>query len=637
MLICVGVQPAFAADPTGAPYTLVDPLPTAQTDDQMTPTISADANEIAFVSRDSYVSGDTDTSRDLYLRDLRSGTYRWITQPTAGDFVTGEASTPVLSPNGRWLAFTFFDRGDPAQRGTYLDDLITGSISVIDRGVNQSSLAGVGDDGTTLYVGGDGKSYVKRLTGAAVAFPASVTIDGTVYLTNTANAGEVALSGDGSTALFDLKAPNGHIKGAAYAIASGAWSIVTDPSTLAATPGADANATAISYSGRHVAFVSNDPNQPTAPGGASVYPLFLRDRQASTTRLVAAGPVSAGMGISRDGRYVGFAAPSGTLDPAHAVPVPTPRDPTDGGNSYLYVATIANGTVTRVGGRVANLPVFAIDALRFAFVSYGLLIPELPTNVNALYLNAPFIPADIAAPVVSSLAISPNPLRVKTSGVLTATANDTGSGVAAGEFFIGNDPGQGHAIPLALAGSMLTARIGSSLPAGFYRVSVRAVDNAGNWSTPSKITLVVYDPAAGPIRGSGEIHPGSRTSDTGDTLPRLARHAVATFAFGSNYPTLRSTRPNGAVHIVYHAGPLRIRTVGIRWLLVDAHTARFEADGRIDGTPGSFTLRVSATDNPGTRRDHVSFRLWAASSDPDADPPLYQASGNLTAGSLRIR
>jgi protocatechuate 3,4-dioxygenase beta subunit len=76
--------------------------------------------------------------------------------------------------------------------------------------------------------------------------------------------------------------------------------------------------------------------------------------------------------------------------------------------------------------------------------------------------------------------------------------SDSLSGVAAGEYFIGTDPGAGHGTPLSLVleGTHLGASFGADLAPGTYAVGLRARDQAGNWSAATSAgDLVVQAPA----------------------------------------------------------------------------------------------------------------------------------------------
>ncbi len=62
-----------------------------------------------------------------------------------------------------------------------------------------------------------------------------------------------------------------------------------------------------------------------------------------------------------------------------------------------------------------------------------------------------------------------------------------------GEWWIGDDPGIGEAVPLTLTLGGLVGEVPATLAAGTYVVSVRSVDLAGSWSEVGSATLIVED------------------------------------------------------------------------------------------------------------------------------------------------
>lgn len=109
---------------------------------------------------------------------------------------------------------------------------------------------------------------------------------------------------------------------------------------------------------------------------------------------------------------------------------------------------------------------------------------------------------DRTAPVVASVAASPNPTGGASPVSLSATATDGASDVTAAEWFTGTDPGDGNATAMTVSGPTpwdLTASIDVSTWAdGSYDLNVRAQDAVGNWSTTLTTTVVVETPTAAP-------------------------------------------------------------------------------------------------------------------------------------------
>ncbi len=104
---------------------------------------------------------------------------------------------------------------------------------------------------------------------------------------------------------------------------------------------------------------------------------------------------------------------------------------------------------------------------------------------------------DRAGPTTATVSAAPNPTLGAAATTLSATATDTLSGIAAGEWFIGTDPGVGNATAMTVTGTgattaSLSATINTrTMSEGSYTVRVRVKDAAGNWGGLTSTTLVV--------------------------------------------------------------------------------------------------------------------------------------------------
>ncbi len=97
--------------------------------------------------------------------------------------------------------------------------------------------------------------------------------------------------------------------------------------------------------------------------------------------------------------------------------------------------------------------------------------------------------ADSTGPVMSDVAVTPNPTDLSPAPVVQALADDTatgGSAVVAAEAFVDSSGPSGTGLPLTLGSpGSVTTTVSSSLPTnltdGAHTVFVRAKDAAGNW------------------------------------------------------------------------------------------------------------------------------------------------------------
>ncbi|HEY2832563.1 MAG TPA: hypothetical protein VGJ14_09070 [Sporichthyaceae bacterium] len=133
-----------------------------------TPSISADGRWVAFASAaDNLVPDDTNDVPDIFVRDRTSGLTRRISVTDTGLQANGASSSPVISADGRWVAFTSYasnlSLGDlnvlTGGADVFLHDLVTGHtvrVSAAALGVSangESDFPTISADGR--YVGFD--------------------------------------------------------------------------------------------------------------------------------------------------------------------------------------------------------------------------------------------------------------------------------------------------------------------------------------------------------------------------------------------------------------------------------------------------------------------------------------------------
>ncbi|MBX6334924.1 hypothetical protein IRY61_06340 [Candidatus Saccharibacteria bacterium] len=79
------------------------------------------------------------------------------------------------------------------------------------------------------------------------------------------------------------------------------------------------------------------------------------------------------------------------------------------------------------------------------------------------------------------------------STVITIPVSDELSGVAAAEYFLGNnDPGLGAATPIPVENGVIRFKT-NDLPLGTHQITIRAKDKVGNWSLPLHEYAKVYN------------------------------------------------------------------------------------------------------------------------------------------------
>jgi Tol biopolymer transport system component len=244
------------------------------------PAISADGWYVAFYSDASnLVSGDTNSTRDVFVRDLQRGETTRVSVSTSGTEANGDSVAPAISSDGRYVAF--------ASAATNLVDGDTNDandIFVRDRQTNTTTRVSVGYDGSQANGGSDQSSLSGD--GRLVAFTSAATniVSGDVnsnrdafaYDRQTGTAVNLSVNTDGTQADLDSFTPELSANGRFVAFSSFADNLIVD-----------------------------DLNESSD--------IFVRDLQANTTERVseytghyAAEGDSVRPSISADGRYVAF-------------------------------------------------------------------------------------------------------------------------------------------------------------------------------------------------------------------------------------------------------------------------------------------------------------------------------------------
>jgi hypothetical protein len=276
--------------------------------------------------------------------------------------------------------------------------------------------------------------------------------------------------------------------------------------------------------------------------------------------------------------------------------------------------------------------------------------------------------ADITSPILNTFSWSTNPKSVSQSSVLTVPATDEpgGSDLATGEYFLGDtDPGQGNGATMTLSNlrndnqsADLTTTFGTDFPTGVYKVSVRAQDNAGNWSSVTSDYLVVYNPDGPRMTGKKTIVP---SLVSGDILPGLISSSQtdkAKFAFNVKYNNQGQINPNSDLQFSYSTGTkcnkpaqaqnchnLSLNATTIAWLTTQGtnnSTGVFQgtATMTVDGTATQVVFRVTGRDgerlNP-TATDQFQIQIFPQGANPATDTPLYRVNaGDIARGNVKV-
>jgi len=315
------------------------------------PSISADGRFVTFYSpATNLVPGDTNDKTDVFVRDRLMGTTERVSISASGVQADGKSTEAVISPDGRWVAFsseaTNLVPGDTnGVRDVFVRDRLAGTTQRV-------SVSGAGQQG-------NGISAHSSITpdGRFVAFDSEATnlvpgdtngyADAFLRDRQTGTTERVSVSGSGEQANSGSVNPDISADGRFVAFWSSATNLVpgdtngymdvflrdrqtgTTERVNVSSEGIQTNAdygfsgpaVRLSADGRFVAFPSAADN--LVPGDTNgVNDIFVRDRQSGTTERVSISSggdqqndVCSAVDLSPDGRFVAFSSFASNLVP----------------------------------------------------------------------------------------------------------------------------------------------------------------------------------------------------------------------------------------------------------------------------------------------------------------------------------
>jgi Tol biopolymer transport system component len=425
--------------------------------------VSADGTLVAFVSGSpSLVAGDTNGVRDVFVRNLVTGTTTRVSLGAGGQ-ANGASSNARISGDGRFVVFTSLAAnlvaGDTNSVADVFErDLATGQttrVSISAGGVqgddaSGGTASGISADGATISFSSAASNLVAgdtnrsrdvfvwtRASGAVER--ASVAGDGSQAAAGASDASSI--SADGRYVAFASTAPNlvaGDTNLAADVFVHDRVTGSTVRASVTAGGGQAATASSLqpgglAANGQVVAFDTAAPLAAADIGGNDVY---LRDLAAGTTERIsvnsaglAANGNSSAAAISADGRYVAFESSATNLDPADT-----------GGDEDVFVRDRVSGLTRLVSASASPIQISQAAAISAdaRFVALATTAPDMAagdtaigfgTGWDVVRLASPFDPpADRAAPVVACAAA--DTAWHADNVALWCTASDAGSGLA---------------------------------------------------------------------------------------------------------------------------------------------------------------------------------------------------------------
>jgi RHS repeat-associated protein len=313
--------------------------------------VSSDGRFAVFESSSTnLVPNDVNGRKDVFLRDLQSGTTSLVSVNLLALPGNGDSTEPSLSADGRFIVFA-----------SEASDLVAGDTNFT----------------TDVFVR-------DRLSGTTTL--ASISLTGTTANGRSRNP---MISADGRFVVFDSRATDLVGGGGAFVPNIFIRDLVagTTRRVSSAPDGSEANRNTVlpyvSPDGRFVTFQSNATNLGIDLGGVDPtrnQQVYLRDLQTGTLELIsvttsgkgAAGSSFAGP-ISTDGRFVVFESGASDILPGTCC-------------GSLYIRDRATGTTSRINGGSSAFPYMSPDARFVLFSSFSTLTPEDTNASGDVYL-----------------------------------------------------------------------------------------------------------------------------------------------------------------------------------------------------------------------------------------------------------
>jgi hypothetical protein len=306
------------------------------------PAISADGRYVAFESTASnLVSGDTNGTNDIFVRDLLAGQTTRISMSSDGTQANGWNQFPAISSDGRYVAFTSF-----------ASNLVPGDTNgaydafVVDRQTGQTTRVSVASDGSQAN---DASTHV-------------------------------SISADGRYVAFDSRAsnlaPNDTTNFDEF-VRDRQTGLTVQVSTIGVPGSGSSLEPALSADGRFIAFMSDAMN----PTGFEAYDVFVAGGTAVSPKSVKAGAAGGNASVAVTLTYPDA---DSSWSATTTTPWITINAPNGGATSGTVSFTVGPNTgAARIGALSVALQTITVAQDAFVDVTPPTVTPPAPTTVFA--------------------------------------------------------------------------------------------------------------------------------------------------------------------------------------------------------------------------------------------------------------
>lgn len=234
----------------------------------------------------------------------------------------------------------------------------------------------------------------------------------------------------------------------------------------------------------------------------------------------------------------------------------------------------------------------------WGYSGYGSTSVPAGLNLHSAPPNQPPIVGAISGPLA--------PVQVNTGFTASASFTDPGTIDTHTAIFDWGDGTSSAATVNEVSGSGSASSSHVYSAAGVYTIALTVTDDEGAGAQSVFEFVVVFDPAAGFVTGSGWV-----SSPTGAYAADVSLSGRATFGFVSSYQKGAAV-PSGNTRFQFHAGDFHFRSTAYQWLVVAGPQAKFKGSGTINGE-GDFGFLLSAVDgdvNGGGGIDKFRIKIW---------------------------
>ena len=346
--------------------------------------ISADGRFVAFDSlATNLVAGDQNGVEDAFLLDNQTGVVQLLSLSSAGAQGNGQSGSPMITPDGRYVAFwsiaTNLVAGDTnSTMDVFLRDRQLGTterVSLTSSGgqvFGHSQLRSISADARFVVFETDASNVVSGDTNLSSDVFVRDRLLGTTECASVSSSGALgnlpsqlaSISADGRWVAFESLATNlvsGDTNGQRDIFVHDRQTGATEResvSSAGAQTNQESRTSSISADGRFVVFSSSATN--LVAGGTNGLPqIFVRDRQTSTTALLTTalgGAQPNGSSdhpiVSPDGRFVVFASAATNLVAGDV-----------NGQADIFLRDRANGTLEIIDVSTAGVQSDSLNSL----------------------------------------------------------------------------------------------------------------------------------------------------------------------------------------------------------------------------------------------------------------------------------